>query len=184
MMSPSDEKRPREPLVVTQVADRLIAMVALDLLDHLIIAAPDWLCELPESQRAEELISSALGRSLLEEFRSLGTFALDAFAIPTPGSIDAGVGCPARYEAEIQRLRGRERDLLLACNHELEKKRRFEAEANQQYCETILLRAECIRLRAVHSVLASFIEERHVGEELPEVVMAAIDAPFPPEVEA
>jgi hypothetical protein len=71
---------------------------------------------------------------------------------------------------EVKRLRARVTALLEANNAELERRRRFEAEANQAHCEAILLRNECIRLRDANSALSSFIEECHTnsGEDVPE----------------
>lgn len=82
---------------------------------------------------------------------------------------------------EVLRLEARERELLAANNLEIDKRRKFEAEANQQHCEIILLRNECIRLRNVIEHLADFIEECHEnsGDPIPEEIQADIDAIFP-----
>jgi hypothetical protein len=87
---------------------------------------------------------------------------------------------------EVKRLLGRETQLLHANNAELEKRRKIESEANQHYCDTLLLRAECIRLRELNGILSSHIEASHgnSGEALPKDLAEAIDAVFPPQVAA
>lgn len=88
----------------------------------------------------------------------------------------AGVAILARWQA-------RERQLIDANNAEVVRRRAFEREVNQSFTEQRLLRNECIRLREVVSTLSTFIEECHAGgdEPIPEDIMAAIDAVFPPE---
>lgn len=87
----------------------------------------------------------------------------------------------ASEKAAIAQQQRRIDDLLKANNDELAKRRKFEAEANQEYCEKLLLRQECIRLRDICCTLASDIEETHsnAGEPIPEDLAKAIDALFP-----
>jgi hypothetical protein len=84
-------------------------------------------------------------------------------------------------KATVARQQRRIDDLLRANNAELEKRRKFETEANQEYCERLLLRQECIRLREAHSVLASHIEEAHgnADEAIPDELSDAMNAVFP-----
>jgi len=55
----------------------------------------------------------------------------------------------------------------------------FEQEANQSYCEVLLLRGECIRLRNLNALLSTFIETSLPVEQVPVEVMNALDAIFP-----
>ncbi len=89
----------------------------------------------------------------------------------------------AAIDATLAELRTRITKLQETNNTYMEKARRFEAEANQQFSDTILHRNECIRLRGHMETLSSFIEECHAnsGEPIPEEIAAAIDAVFPPD---
>lgn len=65
-----------------------------------------------------------------------------------------------------------------------EKARQFEDEANQEFCERQLLRAECIRLRESHTRMSAFIEQAHrnADEEVPEGIADEMEACFPPDL--
>lgn len=87
--------------------------------------------------------------------------------------IDAAVESDAR--------RRRINELLEAQAAEVQRRRKFEAEANQEFAERVLLRGECIRLRAVLEVLANFIEERFPfdADDVPADVRQALESVFP-----
>jgi hypothetical protein len=85
----------------------------------------------------------------------------------------------AREKAEA-----RVTELLEANTAEVTRRRGFETEANQAYCESRLLRNECIRLREVHSVLAGFIEGIPENIHIPDEVIKALAAVFPPDAAA
>ena len=89
--------------------------------------------------------------------------------------------------SEVTRLRDRETNLLRANNAEVERRRGFESEANQAYCELLLLRGECIRLREQNAILSGFIEGAHNGNDgsvVPDEVLETMNAVFPPPVAA
>jgi uncharacterized protein YlxW (UPF0749 family) len=137
--------------------------------------------ELNASQWADELLDANYSRGTL---RRRITLAL----------MDAVRQATAQIEAERDQARDT-RDLAqkAASAAALENQRlralpvRFETEANQLHCETILLRNECIRLRELNAALSGYIESLDaVGNGIettlsPEVI-EAIDAVSPPEV--
>ncbi len=90
----------------------------------------------------------------------------------------------AMFEAAIVKLEARIKELLEANNAEVNRRRKFEGEAAQEYVEKLLLRNECIRLRDAHGILAGFIEGLPEEIEAPEAVAAAMDAAFPLERKA
>jgi hypothetical protein len=69
----------------------------------------------------------------------------------------------------------------------VEKRRRFEADANQEYAERLLVRAECIRQRERAEAMAGWIE-RLMGDQpqihVPDYVQDAMRAVFPGEDDA
>lgn len=78
----------------------------------------------------------------------------------------------------------RTRNLAQAASvKDLELRRNWEAEANQEHADAILWRNECMRLRENLSTLATFIEASHQNSDelIPDELAAAMEAVFPPE---
>lgn len=84
---------------------------------------------------------------------------------------------------QIEAHQRRVTELQGAINAELDRRRKFEAEASQYYAETVLLRNECIRLRRLIETLAAFIEKTYANtdEAIPDEIAHAMEAFFPPE---
>ncbi|MCC6301785.1 MAG: hypothetical protein IT489_03175 [Gammaproteobacteria bacterium] len=76
--------------------------------------------------------------------------------------------------------------LLAHANHELERARKWEAEANQMMTEQLLLRGECIRLRNVLEQLSDHLCRLYEqsGAVMPDDVHELTEAFFPPDPEA
>lgn len=88
-----------------------------------------------------------------------------------------------RAQAEIWELRARRDKLLEANTDEVMRRRKAESRANQEYSEKLLLRGECIRLRAMVDALAAYIERSALEhrEPLPCTVEALTRLKFPDE---
>lgn len=82
-------------------------------------------------------------------------------------------------QARTAFLERRLTEMQAACNVELQKRRKFEAEANQQYAEYELVRAECMRQRDRAETLAGFIESLPIETGIPRAVASAIQEVFP-----
>lgn len=89
----------------------------------------------------------------------------------------------AAIDAEFDFFRRRITELQAANTAEVERRRRFEQEANEEHAEYLLVRNECIRLREQLCTLAAFIDEchRNSGERIPGEIADAMEAYFPPE---